>query len=761
MCDPLSVIGGVSSVVSVIDIGIRSARYLHSFAQDLKHTDDQLIELSDEVHNVNLVLTEVERTCVSSQGNNTLPSVQAIQLDKQLSKANSILSELEALLRSVRVVSPSGGTKVNRFTWLKNKANAVKLCKDLVDVKQSILAFLNVVTASLRTEDGLLELQDESRERQVALLSHFDRTTCENNDQRNALEALIRQSFMRFQREMSQQLEVHINKIEDHTTRKTVRRIGGEPQQNMGAASKLRIDLRRTKHIGLSFPESRRCRRDCSCICHVARRFVMAHLLRNMLGNLYVKYSSFSLKGTWCSKEQCRGPIALILRMKYLFPSWFLARSITIEVLSSYSHDLTVRLKVRRRLSSTDANLFLMINNGNAKGVMSILESQRCNPNDVSSRTGWTPLICALNGGKTDCIPILLSAGADVHVEDDRGVCALHTAWSIILSTRADLEYLQQLESLFPISESVDAWDLSHIHMIVLGILNLDLESQLQKPAARAEINCGDVYGRTPLWWAANRNDDNVMCILLRYGAAMDIRDTNDNTPLHHAIGSHECTQLLLISAADVQVQNNWGFTPLHRACYSVAPLTVIDTLLKARSSVHSQTSAGSTPLVLAAFKNNAEVGARLFERGACIDKPDDDGDTALFVCLFKNSPTFLKMLLSKGADYRNINNFGSTVLHFTASYGNIKMIRVLISAKLRGLDTEAKDNEGRNVWDIVAERAGLPEGFKEAFEELLESIVQNNATPEPIIEEVVDEDTEEDEFHEALEVQIEAVPAE
>ena len=97
---------------------------------------------------------------------------------------------------------------------------------------------------SLRTEDGLLELQDESRERQVALLSHFDRTTCENNDQRNALEALIRQSFMRFQREMSQQLEVHINKIEDHTTRKTVRRIGGEPQQNMGAASKvLYLDL--------------------------------------------------------------------------------------------------------------------------------------------------------------------------------------------------------------------------------------------------------------------------------------------------------------------------------------------------------------------------------------------------------------------------------------------------------------------------------------------------------------------------------------
>ena len=49
-------------------------------------------------------------------------------------------------------------------------------------------------------------------------------------------------------------------------------------------------------------------------------------------------------------------------------------------------------------------------------------------------------------------------------------------------------------------SDNLDVFEFSHIHKIVLGILHLDLEAELQKPAYRGLINSTDSAGQTTLF---------------------------------------------------------------------------------------------------------------------------------------------------------------------------------------------------------------------------------------------------------------------
>ena len=50
--------------------------------------------------------------------------------------------------------------------------------------------------------------------------------------------------------------------------------------------------------------------------------------------------------------------------------------------------------------------------------------------NVVAETDGGTPLMRACEANATECARVCLSAGADVHIPDERGRTALHYAWA-------------------------------------------------------------------------------------------------------------------------------------------------------------------------------------------------------------------------------------------------------------------------------------------------------------------------------------------
>ena len=320
----------------------------------------------------------------------------------------------------------------------------------------------------------------------------------------------------------------------------------------------------------------------------------------------------------------------------------------------------------------------------------------------------------------------------------------------MIYAKRGTPKQLQKLEDIFSICEILEQWEFSHVHKAVLGILNLNLEVELQNSLHRIQIDLPDSKGHTALHWAAQRSDHLAVQTLLQNGANPNARRDDKRTPLHLS-GSVRCTELLLIAGADVHAVDKHGHQALHYACgHHHGDLAIVKALVMAGASVLSRNNYGSVPLSFSIQQRSCEVGAYLIHQGADIDNIDNDGDTPLFDALFHGSHEFLELLLSERADYRTVNKAGFTILHIATIYGDTQSIQILIRAALRGLDTEAKDSKGRTARQALEQRPLIPEGFIEAFEEVLQSVRKANQSP--IIEE--DNEDEEDEFVEALEIQ-------
>lgn len=74
--------------------------------------------------------------------------------------------------------------------------------------------------------------------------------------------------------------------------------------------------------------------------------------------------------------------------------------------------------------------------------------------------------------------------------------------------------------------------------------------------------------GTTPLITAIAEGRSNVVALLLRHGADLELRDKNGLTPLVSAVARNqfECVKLLLRAGADVSATDLQGLTPLQIA---------------------------------------------------------------------------------------------------------------------------------------------------------------------------------------------------
>ena len=94
--------------------------------------------------------------------------------------------------------------------------------------------------------------------------------------------------------------------------------------------------------------------------------------------------------------------------------------------------------------------------------------------------------------------------------------------------------------------------------------------------------------------------------------------------------------QALVDAGADVDVKNDDGDTPLHRASLLNENLAVIQALMDAGADVHAKDNHGSTPLHAAALGNeNLAVIQALMDAGADVHAKDKPWQHASSCCGF------------------------------------------------------------------------------------------------------------------------------
>lgn len=135
----------------------------------------------------------------------------------------------------------------------------------------------------------------------------------------------------------------------------------------------------------------------------------------------------------------------------------------------------------------------------------------------------------------------------------------------------------------------------------------------------------------TLLQIAAEYSNEKVVEALLEAGADVNNQDRYGNTPLHRSVRSSlEVVKALLKAGADVNKQNRCGEIPLHCAVHG--SLEVVKALLKAGSDVNSQDIREKTPLYNAKIFNKKAVIQVLLEAGANPTLGDKNGKTTNYI---------------------------------------------------------------------------------------------------------------------------------
>ncbi|XP_062381980.1 ankyrin repeat domain-containing protein 61-like isoform X2 [Sardina pilchardus] len=259
-----------------------------------------------------------------------------------------------------------------------------------------------------------------------------------------------------------------------------------------------------------------------------------------------------------------------------------------------------------------------------------------CLPLNNVKRIGFTnqglailPVHLAATYRKVQSLEVLLDAGANPELRDQRGRNALHlviTHWPNIVPAwpmprsklRVTMETMQQraedcLQVLCEHGVDLNArvsndTQQTALHLAVrygalpaVGIL----------ASCGANVNLADMVGMMPLHMAAGVLHTEITTCLIELGADVNrTLESSGNTPLHMAVraeassfadtqsNSLSCITALLEGGAKLDAMNLAGRTPLHEAC-SAGREVVVDVLLHYGADINKLSTRGETCLFL------------------------------------------------------------------------------------------------------------------------------------------------------------------
>lgn len=252
---------------------------------------------------------------------------------------------------------------------------------------------------------------------------------------------------------------------------------------------------------------------------------------------------------------------------------------------------------------------------------------------------------------------------------------------------------------------------------------NLEIVNLLIKN--NANVNIKDSNGKTPLMLAAEYNFNEIVDLLLKNKADVNAKANNGFTPLIFSVMYYfpadekkqiETVDLLLKYKADVNIiLDITGWTPLIYAVYH-RHTECVKLMLKEEADVNAKAFDGCTPLMFAVEKKDIEISELLLKNKADINAKNNKGYTPLMIASFYGYTEIVDFLVKNNADVNIQNNEGKTALMFAAKNRFSKIVELLLN---NNADVNIQDNDGytvlANVSNAEIEKMILNRGIETA----------------------------------------------
>ncbi|EHK21289.1 uncharacterized protein TRIVIDRAFT_230926 [Trichoderma virens Gv29-8] len=325
-------------------------------------------------------------------------------------------------------------------------------------------------------------------------------------------------------------------------------------------------------------------------------------------------------------------------------------------------NSLMVKNKSLLKVQELEKPLYAASLYGNWKAVKRLLELGADPNSGIGERSndGGAPLIVAAERGNIKTAQMLLKHNADPNIIGPRKFNT--PLWfAAVKSAKADLVSLLLDHGADPNHKLINPPLLVEIITASPMRTNnkLAILSCLTKDST-ALINIAHAGGMTPLLYAANEGDLDIVKWLLAYGA-------------------------------DINATDNQGHSAL---CYAIAKMhvDVVRELLRWEQKLDILTKSGNTLLDMAI--NNVSVVQMLLDAGVNSEWPNRDNQTAINTAVIMRKTDVVKLLVERGANIHHRDNTGeSPILNATRNIPNAEIIRILLDgdANLRDEDPDSK----------------------------------------------------------------------
>ncbi|XP_072918547.1 CARD- and ANK-domain containing inflammasome adapter protein [Hemitrygon akajei] len=312
---------------------------------------------------------------------------------------------------------------------------------------------------------------------------------------------------------------------------------------------------------------------------------------------------------------------------------------------------------------------------------------------EVKDNKGQSPLHRAAEKGHTAAAKVLLQAGAHSYALDTESKTPLHLAsqnnfFSVVkLMLKEEARNYKRKKSFLHMAALRDESKIAEI---------------LLKCGAAADIK--DEKNRTPLIHAVSLGHLSTVKVLITKGAHLNERTPNMNSALHLAAetGSLSVAKLLIDEGMDVNIIGCSDQTPLHFASFHNQP-PMIEALIRAGSKVNAIAKEAITPLHIASQRGNRETVECLLQNKADVNAKDRLMRTPLHMAAIVGDASIAELLLSSHADPNAVNKEKKTPLHLAANEGHLDFVSMMLSRRAR---FAAKDMDGNTPMHYAASKS-------------------------------------------------------
>jgi len=300
------------------------------------------------------------------------------------------------------------------------------------------------------------------------------------------------------------------------------------------------------------------------------------------------------------------------------------------DIIIPNSYDTPFTLAIRHGVKNKNIQIFDLFLNAKA---------------DVNFKNGdgFTPLYASALWGSPVMMAKLIKAGANPNISNSKTPSPLHAAIikkdfvlaELLLKAGADIN-LQILNGETPLARAIK-FDPRYLMKNINKLIELG-----------ADVNLSNNDKKSPLHLAAEKNNLPLVQKLLNAGAKVNHQSLDGSTALYIAssLGYTNIVKSLLDAKADVNRTNSRGLTPLFIACVKNAKEIAALLLNSGANPNISDTKKQTSPLHIAAERNNVAIMMYLMKAKANIDAQTSNGATPLFMAASKGHALAVQTLL-------------------------------------------------------------------------------------------------------------------